>query len=103
VNKSNLTVYEATAAQQKLPVVFIVPWNGEYGVLKDFANLGETPNVPGLDLPGIDIPSVAKGYGCHTVLAKSKAEIKEAFQAALKANGPTVITIPIQHENRSLA
>jgi benzoylformate decarboxylase len=92
-----------TAAQQKLPVVFIIPRNGEYGVLKDFAVLEETPNVPGLDLPGIDIVATAKGFGCHALEAKSKTEVKEAFITALKSDGPTVINVPVQSEKRSLA
>lgn len=54
-----------TAAQHKLPVVFVVVRNGEYGVLKDFAVLEKAPNLPGLDLPGLDIPTIAKGFGCH--------------------------------------
>jgi benzoylformate decarboxylase len=92
-----------TAAQHKLPVVFVVPRNGEYGVLKDFAVLEESPNVPGLDLPGLDIPYLAAGFGCHAVVAKSKSELNQAFVAALGANGPTVITVPIEPEVRALA
>ena len=92
-----------TAAQHKLPVVFVVVRNGEYAVLKDFAALEKTPNVPGLDLPSLDIPTIAKGFGCQTVEAKSKTEIKEAFVAALGADSPTVITVPVQPESHRLA
>ena len=92
-----------TAAQHKLPVVFVVVRNGEYGVLKDFAVLEEAPNAPGLDLPGLDIPSIAKGFGCQAVVAKSKAEVREAFVAALGADSPTVITVPVKPEIRPLA
>jgi benzoylformate decarboxylase len=91
-----------TAVQLKLKVIYIVPCNGEYAILKEFAVLEETPNVPGLDLPGLDVLSAAKGFGCATVLAKSAQEIKQAFGAALKADGPTVIAIPIAHEERLL-
>ncbi len=91
-----------TAAQQKLPVVFVVVRNGEYGVLKDFAVLEEAPNAPGLDLPGLDIPSIARGFGCQAVMAKSKAEVREAFLAALGADLPTVITVPVKPEIRPL-
>jgi benzoylformate decarboxylase len=91
-----------SAAQRKLKVIFIVPWNKEYAVLKEFAALENTPNVPGLDLPGLDIVSAAKGFGCAGVLTKTKEEIKEAFAAALSADGPTVIVIPIAHEDRPL-
>jgi benzoylformate decarboxylase len=92
-----------TAAQHKLPVIFVVIRNGEYGVLKDFAVLEKTPNVPALDLPGLDIPTIAKGFGCQAVVAKSRAEIKKAFVAALGADSPTVITVPVKPEIRPLA
>ena len=92
-----------TAAQHELPVVFVVVRNGEYGVLKDFAVLEEAPNAPGLDLPGLDIPSIAKGFGCQAVVAESKAEVKDAFVAALGADRPTVITVPVRPEIHTLA
>jgi benzoylformate decarboxylase len=91
-----------SAAQHKLKVIFIVPWNEEYAILKEFAELENTPDVPGLDLPGLDIVSAAKGFGCAGVLTRTKEEIKEAFGAALSADGPTVIVIPIAHEDRPL-
>jgi benzoylformate decarboxylase len=91
-----------TAVQQKLKVVFIVPCNGEYAILKEFAVLEKTPNVPALDLPGLDVISAAKGFGCATVQAKTTQEIKEAFAAALKADGPTLIAIPIARQERPL-
>ncbi|MGO8944931.1 MAG: benzoylformate decarboxylase [Syntrophobacteraceae bacterium] len=90
------------AAQLKLKVIFIIPWNQEYAILKEFAALENTPNVPGLDLPGLDIVSAAKGFGCASVLTRTKEEIKKAFGAALSADGPTVIVIPIAHEDRPL-
>jgi benzoylformate decarboxylase len=91
-----------SAAQHKLKVIFIVPWNEEYAILKEFAALENTPNVPGLDLPGLDIVSASKGFGCSGVLTKTKEEIKEAFSAALSSDGPTVIAIRIAHEDRPL-
>jgi benzoylformate decarboxylase len=91
-----------TAVQQQLKVIFIVPCNGEYAILKEFALLEKTPNVPGLDLPGLDLVSAAKGFGCAGVSAKTKQEIKQAFADALKANGPTLIAIPIALQERPL-
>ena len=64
--------------------------------------LENTPNVPGLDLPGLDIVSAARGFGCAGVLTRTKKEIKETFGAALSADGPMVIVIPIAHEDRPL-
>ena len=92
-----------TAVQHNLPVVFVVVRNGEYGVLKDFAVLEHAPKAPGMDLPGLDIPSTAKGFGCRAIVAKSKTEVREAFVAALGADSPTVITVPVKPEIRPLA
>jgi benzoylformate decarboxylase len=91
-----------TAAQQKLKLIFVVPCNGEYAILKEFAVLEKTPNVPGLDLPGLDVVSAAKAFGCPSVLAKTKQEIKQAFSDALKADGPNLIAIPIARQERPL-
>jgi benzoylformate decarboxylase len=91
-----------TAAQLKLKLIYIVPCNAEYAILKEFAVLEKTPNVPALDLPGLDIVSTAKGFGCTAVQSETTEAIKEAFTTALGADGPTVIAIPIAHEDRPL-
>ena len=92
----------ASAAQHKLKMIYVVPCNGEYAILKEFAVLEKTPNVPSLDLPFLDIVSLAKGYGCVAVKAETKEQIQEAFQKALATDGPTVITIPIKQELKPL-
>jgi benzoylformate decarboxylase len=79
-----------------------VPYSGEYANLKEFAMLEKTPNVPALDLLGLDIVSTATGFGCIAVQAKTAEEIKEAFTTALGAEGPTVIAIPIARQLRPL-
>ena len=91
-----------TAAQQKLKLIYIVPCNDEYAILKEFAVLEKTPNVPALDLPGLDIVATAKAFGCVGVAANTTEEIKAAFRTALSADGPTVIAIRIAHQLRPL-
>lgn len=85
-----------TAAQHKLPIVFVVMRNGEYAILKSFALLEKTPNVPGLDLPGLDIAALATGFGCRTVEVGGTEDLAREFTAALDADGPTVIVVPTQ-------
>jgi benzoylformate decarboxylase len=91
-----------TAAQQKLKLIYIVPCNGEYAILKEFAIVEETPKVPALDLPGLDIVATAKAFGCVGVAASTTDEIKAAFKTALSTDGPTVIAIPIAQQLRQL-
>jgi benzoylformate decarboxylase len=83
-----------TAAQHRLPVVFVVMRNQEYSILKSFAVLEKTPGVPGLDLPGLDIASIAAGFGCRAVNVDSVEKLAREFTTALDADGPTVIVVP---------
>jgi benzoylformate decarboxylase len=87
-----------TAVQHRLPIVFVVMRNEEYSILKSFALLEKTPNVPGLDLPGLDIVSVATGFGCRAVHADTTAQIIEQFNAAMAADGPTVVVVRTRPE-----
>jgi benzoylformate decarboxylase len=91
-----------TAAQHKLPIVFVVFRNGEYSILKSFAQLEEAPGVPGLDLPGLDIVSVAKGFGLRSVQANTAEEIRDRFKIAVAADGPTVIVVDTQPQDATL-
>jgi len=75
-----------TAAQHKLKLIFVVPVNDEYAILKEFAVLEKTPNVPALDLPGLDIVATAKAYGGIGVAANTVDEIKKAFAEALQVS-----------------
>lgn len=84
-----------TAARNDLPLVMLVLRNGEYGILKSFAVLEETPGVPGLDIPGIDIVSLARGYGCASERISDLTVLKQTVRAAFAAKGPTVIEVPI--------
>jgi len=82
------------AAQHRLPVVFVVMRNGEYSILKSFAKLEKCTGVPGMDLPGLDIASIAVGFGCRTVNVDTTEKLANEFTDALNADGPTVIVVP---------
>jgi benzoylformate decarboxylase len=84
-----------TAVQEDVHLVVIALRNFEYGILKSFALLENTPNIPGLDLPGLDIVSIAKGYGAKVMHADSIEKIQQHFQSALQSKGTTLIEIPI--------
>ncbi|MBV8694883.1 MAG: benzoylformate decarboxylase [Ktedonobacteraceae bacterium] len=84
-----------TMAQHHLPVTVIVPHNAEYAILKAFAELTNTPNVPGLDLPGLDIISQARGFGVEAVSVADPHELKQVLQDALTRKGPMVVDVVI--------
>jgi benzoylformate decarboxylase len=92
-----------TAAQQRLPIAFVVLANAEYSVLKSFAQVEDAPGVPGLDIPGLDIASVATGFGCAAVPATTADDIAKHVAAALGADHPTVIVIPTRPQLADLS
>ncbi|MGW5108691.1 benzoylformate decarboxylase [Nocardia sp. NPDC004123] len=91
-----------TAVQHKVPIVYVVMRNHEYSILKSFAALEQTPGVPGLDLPGLDIASVARGLGCHSVDVTSAGDLEKEFRLALESGTTTVIVVTTQPEKATL-
>ena len=45
--------------------------------LKSFAVLEETPGVPGLDLPGLGIAAMARGWGCRAADVATTQDTQE--------------------------
>ena len=91
-----------TAARLALPVVVVVPVNQQYAILKAFAELKDTPGVPGLDLPGLDIIAIAAGYGCATEVVETPDHLGTALAAGLRADRPTVLAVPISTDVPSI-
>lgn len=91
-----------TAAQQGVHLIYVVLQNHEYGILKEFAELEHTPNIPGLDLPGIDIASLSRGYGPKTTAVSTIAELEDAYKKALAHKGASVIVVEMSTKLGSL-
>jgi benzoylformate decarboxylase len=84
-----------TAAQHKLPILFVIPRNGAYNILKSFAHLLETPGVPGLDLPGLNFVSLAAGYGVIAERVSDPALLASALRCGMASETPHLIEVEI--------
>ena len=51
-----------TAAQRKLPLTVVVINNAGYGAMRSFSEVMQLRNVPGLELPGIDVVKIAARF-----------------------------------------
>lgn len=80
-----------TAAQEQVPVTFVLLRNGTYGALRWFADLLGVPDAPGLDVPGIDFTRIAAGYGVASRHVSSPDELRTALAEPL--SGPRVIQV----------
>jgi len=83
-----------TAAQKRVPVVFIILNNGTYGALRAFAKLLGTEVDAGLDVPGIDFCAIAEGYGVSAHKITSLEDFKDRLSTALQAETPTLLEVP---------
>ena len=82
-----------TAAQYKIPVIFIILKNGTYGALRWFADVLDAENVPGMDVPDIDFTQIAKGYGVEAYSINTDGKFIEVFNQALDSDKPTLIEV----------
>jgi benzoylformate decarboxylase len=84
-----------TAARENLPILFIIVRNGEYAILKAFGELQNAPDVPGLDIPGIDYVHLAEGYGCKASRVSAPGELPLALRESMAARSPAVVEVEI--------
>jgi benzoylformate decarboxylase len=83
-----------TAAQEKIPVVFINLNNGTYGALRAFAKILNAENAAGLEVPRIGFCSIAEGYGVEAHRITSLENFKDKLSAALQSDTPTLLEVP---------
>jgi benzoylformate decarboxylase len=87
-----------TAVREDLPVVAVVMNNRGYLILRRFLaemrgpSRQDAPRV-GLDIagPGVDLVSIARGFGAGAIRVDRVPELGDAVRAALAAARPTVI------------
>jgi benzoylformate decarboxylase len=85
-----------TAVQENAPVIFIVLRNGDYTALKsfcDFTKVGR--NVPGMNLPAIDMVKIAEGYGMRACNVERPEELAPALRQAFGSSHPWLISVTI--------
>jgi benzoylformate decarboxylase len=85
-----------SASAYKLPVTFLVLRNEEYMILKWFAMMEDVSGAPGLELPGLDVGAVARGYGMSARDVAGREELTEALREAIAAqDGPRLVQVRV--------
>ncbi len=91
-----------TAAREKLNIVFVIINNYSYRILKQRTNAmrghaAQTDNYVAMDLdrPRVDFCAVARGLGLTAHKANTLAEVGDLIEAALAADGPTLIDVEV--------
>jgi benzoylformate decarboxylase len=85
-----------SAVQNKAPVIVIVLRNSDYSALKgfcDFTQVGR--NVPGMDIPNIDVVKIAQGYGMAAREVDRPADLEPALRVAFASQEPRLISVNV--------
>jgi acetolactate synthase I/II/III large subunit len=85
----------ATAAQYKLPVIFIVVNNGMYGTIRMHQEREYPARVYATALENPDFVALARSYGAHGELVEETAGFAPAFERAVKSGKPALIELRI--------
>ena len=82
-----------TAAQQGLPVTFVILNNAGYTAVKSLgARLG-VGRMPGSDVPGVDFVDLAHGFGCRASRVTQAAQLAGALEEAFASPEPWVVDV----------
>jgi benzoylformate decarboxylase len=85
-----------SAVQNNAAVIFIGLRNADYSALKgfcDFTSVGR--NVPGMDIPGIDMVKLAEGYGMTAREVDRAEDLESVLREAFASQGPRLITVNV--------
>jgi benzoylformate decarboxylase len=77
-----------------VPVTFLVLRNEEYAILKWFASMEDVEGAPGLDLPRLDVTSVASGYGVNA-REVSDGDLRDALAEAIASDRPELVEVRV--------
>lgn len=87
-----------SAAQQKLPILFVIMNNAGYAIIKAGTRAAkqrayETHTYPGMSIidPEVDLVSLARGLGCGAARAERPEHVREALATALAHEGPFLL------------
>jgi benzoylformate decarboxylase len=81
-----------TAVAYEVPLTFLVLRNEEYMILKWFSMLEQVQGAPGLELPGLDVAAVARGYGMPARDVATPDELRAVLAEDIAAqDGPRLV------------
>jgi benzoylformate decarboxylase len=92
-----------TAANRRLPVLFVVMDNGGYVVLRETLESWHGPSARtgryvamSLDEPRLDFCALARSMGVAAITARSTREVHQAADAAIADGRPYLLHIPVK-------
>lgn len=87
-----------TAGRTGAHVVCVVLVDSSLSLIQQLQQARGLPRA-GVDYGRIDVERIASGYGAQATTARTSGELEDAVLSALRADGPTVIAVPIDGDD----
>ena len=91
----------ATAVQHSINLVTVVFNNGSYGNVRRDQQEKYAGRLLGADLINPDFVRLAESFGARGLRARDPGELQRQLEAALAADAPTVIEVPLERGSES--
>ena len=82
-----------TAARHRIPVTFVVCTNKKYRALQEFSEVLHVPEGEYLDISGLGVLDIARGYGIETHRAETLDDLTAYLKKGAEATGPRLVEI----------
>jgi benzoylformate decarboxylase len=87
-----------TAAQQRLPITYVIIDNGGYRILQDrLLARGRSRDLVGMEIadPRIDFVAVAQGLGVQARRVSDPAQLRDALRQAIASGQPALLDVVV--------
>jgi benzoylformate decarboxylase len=85
-----------SAAQNALPIAFVIVKNGTYEALNEFGRHFGLARLQGIGLPQLDFCGLARSQGVHAVSVTSVEQLDDALVAAFRSNAPMLVEVVVE-------
>ncbi|MEV0391199.1 thiamine pyrophosphate-dependent enzyme, partial [Nonomuraea sp. NPDC050643] len=83
-----------TAVRYQVPVTFVVCDNTEYRALREFSEILHVPEGDYLNIAGIDVLDIARGYGLEARRADTLQDLTDFVHEGMTSERPRLVRIP---------
>jgi benzoylformate decarboxylase len=88
-----------SAARYGAGVTFVVINNRGYSILKGFRDaIGVGDKIPGLEVPGVEIAQIARGFGVEGEVVERAEDLRPAIERAINAGRPYLLDVIVDRE-----
>jgi benzoylformate decarboxylase len=84
-----------SAAQQALPITFVIVKNGSYEALNEFGRHFGLSKLQGVELPQLDFVGLARSQGVQATSVTRVEQLDDALLAAFKSDAPMLVEVAV--------